>query len=110
MEVYDDLRSAVTDVVRSGSVQVDDVNRFFSAEERSRFLFGPEVKRYLEGIRKQMTRHRLAELQVKTDDDEKRARAADVEAEAFQAISNFYEEFPSLIMPYVKMHQKAPPI
>ena len=109
MEVYDELRSVVSNVVRSGTVNLDDVGRFFRAEEQTRFLFGSEVKRYLEVIRKQMTRHRLAESAVKTEDDEKRARAADIEADAFTAISNFYEEFPSLIMPYVKMRQKAPP-
>src|ERR1019366_9316153 len=109
MEVYGALHAAISDVVQSGSVTPNSRNAFFRAQEKSRFLFGDEIRSYLEQLRKEMVRHQLAEQQVKSEDDMKRAKAADVEAECFTRISNFYEEFPALIMPYVKMHQKAPP-
>jgi CRISPR/Cas system CSM-associated protein Csm2 small subunit len=42
-----------------------------------------------------------------TDEDERRS-TVEAQVTAFEVISAFFKDFPTLIKPYVKMHQKAP--
>ena len=52
---------------------------------------------------------RRAELGANSDDDLIRGKAADRKAEYLLSLTNFYEEFATLVRPYVATHQKAPP-
>jgi hypothetical protein len=89
------------------TVSVEDVLWFARAASRARPLFGGEVISYLEGTRKTMTRLRLAVAQAQTDDDERRAAAADRAAGLETALTEFYDNLWMLVRPYITMHQKV---
>jgi hypothetical protein len=106
--IVEELRISVSEIIREGDVPHGAYKQYAGATLRSAFLFGPEVTDYLESVRREMTK--LIELQDahRLEDEAVRARAADSEAEAFTAITQFYETYDTLIRPYMAMQQKLP--
>jgi hypothetical protein len=107
-EVIQGLRSAIAVMVTKGVIYGDPYWEYLSASQRAALLFGPEVTDYLETLRLAMVRHESQKDAVRSDDDAVRGRAADIQADAFTVISDFYKNFDPLITPYMKMHQKLP--
>ena len=106
--IVDELRSAISEVIRDGAVPSEAYKRYVRASLRSAFLFGPEVTDYLETVRVDLTRLIAVRGPLGSDSDERRAKAADAEAEIFMRITQFYENHDALIRPYMAMHQKLP--
>ena len=99
----------ISEICREGRATFESVVLFSREADRARFLFGKDVTSYLQETRNNILNLRIAEAMAKSDDDARRAKGADLEAEHLMKITEFYEKFSSLIRPYVKMHQKAPP-
>jgi hypothetical protein len=110
LENYDSLNAAISEIVREGKATFESLVCFSRAADRARFLFGKDVTAFLDTMRTTIVNLRRAEAAARTDDDTKRATAADLEAANMMKITEFYEEFYRLVRPYVKMHQKAPPV
>jgi hypothetical protein len=70
-------------------------------------LFGPEVTEYLKAIHEATGRLYMAgqQLDASPGDEE----AVKQKYHAMSEISKFYERSNELMMPYMRMHQKAPP-
>jgi hypothetical protein len=108
MENYDSLNAVISEIVREGRATFESLVSFSRAANRSRFLFGKDVTGYLDATRDTIVGLRTAEAAARSEDDAKRAKAADLEAAHMTKIIEFYEELASRLRPYVKMHQKAP--
>jgi hypothetical protein len=75
------------------------------ASDQAEFLFGKEVKTYLESLRDNLMRHQHAETTMGMSEDEERSRAIQEKHEAFRTISTV---FPAMLSPYARMDQKLP--
>ena len=108
MENYNSLNAAISEIVREGRVNSASLMSFDRAASKARFLFGNDVTASLKETRKTIMGLWKAEVAARTEDDAKRAIAADLEADHMMKISNFYVQLDDLVRPYVRMHQKAP--
>jgi hypothetical protein len=108
MQNYDALNAAVAEIMREGNAALKALVPFSQAAARARFLFGGEVTAYLEETEKRIISLRAAEGATKTEDDEKRARAADLAAKHLMTLTEFFDRLTSLVRPYMRQHQKAP--
>jgi hypothetical protein len=108
MEVHDAISMVIGGVVASGRTTAQDASAFARARQRVDLLFGPEVPAYLEGIDRVLLEHHAAGLRAQRPPVEEQSRALDAQHAAFLKLTAFFEEFPKLVKPYVKMHQKAP--
>ena len=108
MEIYEAISHVIGGVVGSGTVPTCVANEFARTRHRVDLLFGPEVQLYLDDINQALSKHHSAEAAEEHGTEEERHRAMDARHAAFLKIAAFFEEFPKLVRPYVKMHQKAP--
>ncbi|MGB8277178.1 MAG: hypothetical protein WCF20_04470 [Methylovirgula sp.] len=101
MNVYDSIREVIDEIVRGGDVTNVHIGKFDRAIDKVPFLFRNEVKSYLDDLRKTMvSRHAL--------DHKEDESSLDARDQHFAKIGRFYDEFGVLLLPYVRMHQKAP--
>lgn len=108
MTAYSEIREAVSNVVRHGSVSAEALFGFLRAIDKVEFLFGHEVKAYIDKLYHQLLVHQEAETVMNAITGADRTRAIDRKYEAFRVISDFYKTFPPLMSPYVRMDQKVP--
>ena len=108
-EIVQELRSIIAGVMQEASVTTEEILSYARAADRASFLFGPEVIRYLETVRKELGRLRVAGQQMRARPPQARTDAlADQEANAMAEISKFSERFEPLISRYMRMRQKLP--
>jgi hypothetical protein len=107
-EIVAELRSAISEILREGTVPTDAYHRYVRASLRAAFLFGSEVTDYLETVRLTITKVIALRGGLLSENDDLRTRSADAEATAFERITGFYEIFDRLVRPYMSMHQKLP--
>ena len=106
MAIVDALSGVVSKVTASGSVSHQDAMEFAQTTRQVDFLFGPEVKRYVEDLYRAMSEHAVAETKYKHGQEA--MDAVQRQHIAFIKIAAYFDEFPKLVKPYLKMHQKAP--
>ena len=106
MAIFNKLSVVVSKVVSLGSVSHQDEMDFAQAIREVDFLFGPQVKRYLDDLYRAMREHAVAEVKYKHGQEP--IKAVQSQHVAFEKITAYFDEFPKLVRPYVKMHQKAP--
>jgi hypothetical protein len=100
------LRTAVATILQEGRGSIESTRLYEIARDRAAFLFGPEATEYLELIRKAIGRLFVAgqQLDANPGDEEASKQKHDASVEIFK----FYERTNELMMPYMRMHQKAP--
>jgi hypothetical protein len=108
MQNYDALNAAVAEIMRDGMATFECLVAFSRAADRARFLFGKDVTAYLQQTRDLIVKLRRAAVAVRSENDETRGKAADLEADCLMKITEFYEEFFAVVRPYMRQHQKAP--
>jgi hypothetical protein len=103
--VLTDLRAAVGQIVREAKVtpESESMRLYATARDQAAFLFGPKVTDYLESINKAMGRLYVAEQRLSADE-----AVIDQKYSAMVEISEFFERTNELMMPYMRMHQRAP--
>jgi hypothetical protein len=107
--VWDRLRIVIGDVVREGTANTEICIEFLRAKDGGEFLFGPEVTEYLDRVYKYLVRlNYLRQTMKNPRSDENHAKAVDEEARIFTKVAAFYGDGTRLVMPYMRMHQKAP--
>jgi hypothetical protein len=103
-----ELREAVIETTREGVVSAKAYHAFLRASDRADFLFGPEVDEFLRTISSAMSKHMAAQRRSDSENDIRRAKAAEVQYEQMNIIADFHGHFNRLLSPYLKMTQKLP--
>jgi hypothetical protein len=108
-DAYSRLREVIAQVLTQGTVSPQTAMDFLRATDKAQFLFGPEVTAYLNIVYKLLVDHGYAEDMMKAGGPE-HMMAVEKKYAASREISKFYEQSLSLVQPYMRMHQKTPPI
>jgi len=108
MEVHDEISAVIRKVVQTGKVKDTIAHEFWRASARVDLLFGPEVGKYLRTIYDKLADMAVADHAQEHGTPDERMKAAEKRMDRFSAIDKFFVDFPKLVRPYVKMHQKAP--
>lgn len=109
MSVYTSLRRVISKVVTTGNATNEDTTNFLRARDGAEFLFGSEVNDYLESIYNALLDFHVVESELKMSKGRDRKRMIEKRRFLFEKISGFFGEFQSLLEPYVRMRQTAPP-
>jgi hypothetical protein len=105
--VYDGIRDVIGEVTRSGSVPNDLYFRYIKAIDRVPFLFGKEVKIYLETIAEHMNKLGLAGTMLEDPNCADRGKWAQTRSDQFLAVTAFYTEADEIFGRYIRAHQKV---
>jgi hypothetical protein len=105
MNTYDAIREVIGEIVRTGVVTNQSSDAFIRAIDKVEFLFGAEVKSYLDNLYRIILQHHAVGATIESLPDPQRNRAIDAQGERFEKISAFYVEFPKLFGPYVQMRR-----
>jgi hypothetical protein len=106
MTAYSAIREAIAAVMTKGTVTDENFIAYMRAIDQADYLFGEDVKNYLNDLRMELLRHQTAETNIKTREGAERERAVTARYQASQAINDFYKRFPPLLSPYARMDQK----
>jgi len=110
MEVHDGACAVIARVIREGTATAKDVIDVARQNDRAKFLFGDDVCRYLASVQKALAQLAWCKSIIsQRRGDEQYNKAVDLEAQLTGSILNeFYEEFASLLWPYMRMDHKRP--
>lgn len=105
---YTQIEDAVRAVLREGAVNNEAFHKFSAGQAEARFLFGEDVRSYL-----QQMREHLAWLISFRDDvidrSANRQQLIDEKYDRLQKVLKFFENAPDLIAPYMHLSQKNTP-
>src|SRR5262249_57603203 len=114
LEVFDkrwtivtELRKAIGAILSANNASPQEQGAYESARQRAAFLFGSDVAEYLKSIHSAIGRLVSAEQQFYANPNDQ--QAIDQRYRAIAEISPFFDRTNELMMPYMRMHQKAPP-
>ena len=108
MTAYSAIRESVAEVVRHGSVSDTNLLAFLRATDQAEFLFGREVKAYLNSLYSELVRHQHAKSVMTISQGDERTKAIDTKCQALRDINDFYKRFPPMLAAYAQMDQKVP--
>jgi uncharacterized protein YbjT (DUF2867 family) len=109
LSIYDAIRRVIGQIIPSGTVTDRNLHDFIAGSDRARFLFGQDVIEYLERFYRLLLNHQEAEARMKMGAGAAGyQQAVQAKHDSYKEISDFYEAFPKLISPYVRMDQKLP--
>jgi hypothetical protein len=104
---FDAMLDALMPVIQSGSVLPADVNAFARAQKGAQFLFGAEVEERIAITFRSLNRLVSLEKQTQHSNAERAHAAEDQKAKHLDVVQQFFVDLDKLVMPYMKMHQKA---
>jgi len=107
LAIYDGIREVIGEVTRTGSAPNDIYFRYIKAIDRVPFLFGKEVKIYLDKIAQHMNELGLAGTMLEDPNCADRGKWAQTRKDEFLAITAFYTEADEFFGPYLRAHQKV---
>jgi hypothetical protein len=105
LAIYEEIREAIGEVVRSGVAADAELEGFDKATDRVPYFFGVDVQAYLKTVRTNLIaldRANQKRAYLLLDEELSNRRA-----ECFKAIVAFYKEAPPLFEPYMRAHQKV---
>lgn len=105
--IFEEVRSIIGEIVRSGIASNELQFRYQKAIDRVPYFFGEEVQEYLERIRLHIIDLSLANSMMENLADPDRSKWVEKRSTEFLAITNFYKDSAPLFGPYMKAHQKA---
>jgi hypothetical protein len=105
-QVAADAQKVVGPVMANGRSDLSDLIKIGQVQARARFLFGDDVNDYLETIRVALIDVQKAQGLMEDDSSTDRKAAVELKYKRLSEISKFYEAFPPLCEPYMKMDQK----
>ena len=108
MTIHDKISDVVREVLITGKVRETVAQDFWVASARADQLFGPEVRKYLNAIFKKFADLAVAQHAQDHGSPEERVDAAKKRMDRFNELNKFFVDFPALVRPYVKLHQKSP--
>lgn len=110
-EVHTKIREVLSKVFRDGTVNDDTLRSFLRATDGASFLFGSKVNVYLGLLYDALAHHQAAEEEMKNpSSEEARLKAIKSKSEHFLKIADSFTKLPKLLDPYLRMHQRVPPV
>lgn len=105
MSIVDNLRSVVAELLMEGRTRAEDSETFLTATKGAEFLFGPEVKEYLDQTYTTLLDLHVADAESESDRGD---RSAAIQRRRLHrdALSEFHKKFQELVLPYVEMRQR----
>jgi hypothetical protein len=109
MEVYTGVRKVMARVMMHGTADIEDIANFSGPQDQARFLFGDDVNRYLQELRKTLANLGYCRsIMGKNKGDEEYQKAVELNYKSMVRVGNFYEEFGALLKPYMRMDHRRP--
>jgi hypothetical protein len=110
MTVYDDARSVIGEIMREGTANNAIFFRYGQATDRLGLLFGDEVVAYSDKTRERINKLVMHETMVRAHRTDSPVNNYEMHvnesARLLLEITKFYDEFSTLVLPYVRMTQK----
>jgi hypothetical protein len=114
--LYQRAHDIIRPITTSGRASDNDVDAFDKFEREASFLFGNEVVCYLNSLREAILRlstfsYELQELRDSKRlgemvDEEEAHKVAQAKTDAFKEVAEFYQRFPLLCRPYMRLDQR----
>ncbi len=95
-------------MVREGDVRGDSFVAFATGQANAQFLFGREVRDYLQDLRKNFALISSYRDEV-IDASPQREKLIDKKYDALQRIANFYNDSSQMFGPYIELTHKITP-
>ena len=106
INTYYAIADVIAEVTASGSAKKpDEVFQLGKAMLDAKFLFGRDVEQYLDSLRKELIDMQLAEDMI-SENNEDHANWVAGKYQHFRKILQFYDLFPDLCEPYLRLDQK----
>jgi hypothetical protein len=110
MAVYDDARKVIGEIMREGTADAALFFRYGQATDRLSLLFGDEVVAYSDQTRERINKfgyhQSMIRAQLTGTHVPNYATHVNESTRLLVELSRFYDEFSTLVMPYVRMRQK----
>lgn len=108
LKVFTQLEAAIGVVMRDAEANGESFQNFCIAQADARFLFGDDVKTYLQTLRESFA-WLLSFTNRVIDASENRAELIDTKYKHIKKIIDFYAEAPTLFGPYIALTHKSTP-
>ena len=106
LAVYEQLRGAIRIVNGTGRVD-ESADRFLlEAINASDFLFGDDIRRYLDGMWERFSRLRVAQSQMNSSVESTRHAAVEAQSKLLNEITEFYYGGTDVFAHYMRMDQR----
>lgn len=108
LAVYQRLEAAISEVMRHGAANDQSFHEFAVGQADARFLFGDDVKEYLQQLRKGfafLVSFRDADI----DESPNRTELIDIKYKHITKITGFFAEAPDIFEPYMRLSQRHTP-
>jgi len=106
LAIYFSAKAGVDKVIRDGDVRSNDgIKDIVIAQAEAQFLFGDEVLAYFDRLKEEMANVGLAHDMMQGHDTSEDWPKNNFESMSY--ISRFYDDFPALLAPYMRMTQKV---
>jgi hypothetical protein len=109
LAIYEQIRSVIGEVTRSGAAKDELLFRYLDAIDLVPYFFGDEVRNYLEDIRIHIIDLNLCNSMLDNPSVPDRGTWAERRTKHFLGVTSFYKEAPQLFRPYMQAHQKVEP-
>jgi hypothetical protein len=110
LTIFEEIRSIVGEVTRTGAAPDDVLNRYSKAIDRVPYFFGQEVQAFVEEIRLRMIDLNLANTMMANPLGVDRSDWVSKRSDNFLKVTKFYQQAPTLFGPYMQAHQKVSPV
>ncbi|MBS0536946.1 MAG: hypothetical protein JSR72_23045 [Proteobacteria bacterium] len=108
LRIFQQLEGAIAPVMREAEVNADAFQNFAIGQAESRFLFGDDVKEYLQTLRESFA-WPMAFTNTVIDHSEDRENLVNTKYDHIKRIVDFYSKGPELFAPYIKLEHKNTP-
>jgi hypothetical protein len=108
LKVFHQLEGAVGIVMRDGEANGDAFQNFAIAQADARFLFGDDVKAYLQTLRESFA-WLMSFTNSVIDQSDDRSALIDIKYRHIEKIVDFYKEAPAIFGPYISLTHKSTP-
>ena len=109
MEVYIGVRNVMARVMQRGTADIEDIVNFSEPQDRARFLFGDDVNRYFQELRKTLANLGYCRTIIEQlKGDEEYLKAVELNYTSLRRVGNSYEELGAFLEPYMRMDHKRP--
>lgn len=105
--IFEQMRAAIGEVMRSGDCTDTTLYNFDVATDRLPYFFGEEVQAYSKRIRTTMIDLQFFNKMMKNDLDPERPKWIEKQNDAWLELMDWYKKSPALFAPYLKAHQKS---
>lgn len=106
LAVYNQVRDAVRIINGSGRVNEEADRHLLEAINASEFLFGEDIRVYLETMWHRFSRLRVAQSQMQSSHEETRLAAVAAQSAVLNEITQFYYEGADVFAHYMRMDHR----